>query len=143
MDAASSTAADLATATAPSPSATATSIAEDFSWLSIKDVFLMTVLYVWYMFLFIACFAIVVGGLWLACMLVVLTFQWLVKKGPDFYSNQKEKLEKYWESSRERLIARQNGVRATNQPDAGQVQMSAFEGEEENEVRAKFGRETV
>lgn len=103
----------------------------------------MTVLYVWYMFLFMVCFAIVVGGIWLACMLVVLAFQWLAEKGPDFYSNQKEKLEQYWESSKERFTARQNATRPITQPDAGQVQMSSFEGEEENEVRAKFGRETV
>lgn len=47
MEAATSTAADLATATAPTASATSTSLAADFSWLSISEVFWITVLYVW------------------------------------------------------------------------------------------------
>jgi len=141
MDAASSTAADLATATVPTPSATATSIAADFSWLSITEVFWITVLYVWYMFLFIVCFAIVCGGIWLICMAVVMLFQFLVQHGPGFYSNSREKLEHYWEASKERYVARQNGGRARSQPD--DVQMSGFENGEENEVRSKFGRETV
>ncbi|KUJ12763.1 uncharacterized protein LY89DRAFT_192370 [Mollisia scopiformis] len=141
MDAASSTAADMATATVPSATASATSVASNFGWLSITEVFWITVLYVWYMFLFIVCFAIVCGGIWLVCMAVFMLFQFLAKHGPGLYSNSRERLEQYWEASRERYVKRQSGGRGRSEPD--DVQMDGFEIGEENKVRSKFGKEDV
>lgn len=85
-----------------------------------------------------ACFAIVVGGIWLVGLALVMIFQLLTQHGPGIYSNSRERLEKYWEASKERYATRHNGGRTRNQPDS--VQMSGLE---ENDVRSMFGRETV
>lgn len=138
MDAASSTAADLATATYLSASSTATaaaSVASSFSWLSIKETFLMVVLYMWYMFLFIACGAIIVGGIWLACYAVLAFLGYVCEHGPKMYESSKEWVGKYWKTSE------QTAAGATNQNN--EPQMGGVETERKKEAESKMGTETV
>ncbi|KAE8448464.1 hypothetical protein EG329_009529 [Mollisiaceae sp. DMI_Dod_QoI] len=133
------TAIALVTSTLPSPTATATSLSSDFNFgLSIVDVFYITVLYVWYMFLFMACLAVVCGGIGLVCMAVVYVFQYLAKHGRGIYTTSKERMEQYWESSKERYSARHNAPRVRNQDNDSPI--SDFQ---ESEMRTRFGRETV
>lgn len=138
MDAASSTAADLATTTYLSASSTATatdSVASSFSWLSIKDVFLMVVLYMWYMFLFIACGAVILGGLWLAFYAVLAFCGYMCEHSPKMYESSKECVGKYWKSSKQT---------APGAPDQNnEPQMGGVETEGKTEAESRMGTETV
>ena len=133
MGTAFSTTADLATSTYLSASSTATatataSAASSFSWLSIKEVFLIVVLYLWYMFLFITCGAIIVGGIWLAGYAVFAFLGYLYEHGPKFYESSNEWVGKYWKSSK------QTAAGATNQNN---------ETEGKKEAESRMGTETV
>jgi hypothetical protein len=107
MNATSSTTGNLATATylSVSPTTTATaSVASSFSWNSIKEVFLIVVLYIWYAFLFTACGAIVVGGIWA----VLASFGYLCKWVGE-----------YWEPSEQTAAGAAN---QNNEPQMGEAE---------------------
>ena len=75
-------------------------------------------------------------------MAILLIFQYIAKNGPKFYESSKERLDAYWEASRERY--RERSIGRTSQGRAvDEVQMNGFENGEESVVRAKFGGENV
>jgi uncharacterized membrane protein YgcG len=145
MDAASSASEGIATATYLSASSTPTSdaavIASSFSWLSIKEVFVIVVLYMWYMFLFLACGVVIIGGIYLVCMGVLVLFGVVCEHGPKLYSKSKERLEKYRKSSMDTDIEGQNAGGVTSQ--SGDPQTSGVENGEGSKAEAKLGSESV
>jgi len=68
----------------------------------------VVVLYMWYMFLFLACGVVTIGGIYLVCMGVLVLFEVVCEYCPKLYSKSKERLEKYRKSSMETDIERQN-----------------------------------
>jgi hypothetical protein len=96
MDAASSASASMATSTYQNATAAATAAAtvastvtSSFSWASIKEVFLMVVLYVWYYFLFAACGAIIIGGIYLAFLGIAVCLGQGVEHSPKMWESLK------------------------------------------------------
>jgi hypothetical protein len=147
MDAASSAAADKATSTYLSASSTPTSdasiMASSFSWLSIKDVFLVVLLYMWYMFLFLACGAVIIGTIYLLFIGVAFLFGAIFEHGPKMYESSKKWIGKRGKSSRETDVEAQqeSGEAAKSQTD--EPKKGGDEDEEEDEPQPKYGTETV
>ncbi|KAE9374330.1 hypothetical protein N431DRAFT_437775 [Stipitochalara longipes BDJ] len=146
MDAASSAAGNLATATyenataaATTAAAAASSVASSFSWLSIKEVFIMVLLYVWYMFLFLACGAIIIGGIYLAFLGVAVCLGLGVEHSPKMWESMKTWVAKKRGTAKTADVEAQNGsaegaeAMKSNEPQKKVV----GDGEEEEEAEAK------
>jgi hypothetical protein len=96
MDAATTAAGYLATSTVQNATAAATtaasvasSVESSFSWLSIKEVFVMVLLYVWYFFLFCACGAVIIGGIYLAFLAIAVCCGLGVEQSPKLWESLK------------------------------------------------------
>jgi len=147
MDAASSTAADLATSTYVSASSTAISdasiVASSFSWLSIKEVFLMVLLYMWYMFLFIACGVVIIGGIYLICMGVLLFFGYAAEYVPKMYEGSKKWRGKWFSGSKEGDVEAQNGSDEVVKSQGDEPKRTEAENGEEGEAKSNCATKTV
>lgn len=128
MDAASSAAGGLATSTVQNATAAATaaasvasSVGSGFSWLSIKEVFVIVLLYIWYLFLFFACGAIIIGGIYLAFVAIAVCFGWGVEHSP-----------KLWESLKT-WVAKKRGVVKEADVEAQKGDAEAAEGKKNDE----------
>jgi hypothetical protein len=96
MDAASSAAVNLATSTVQNATAAATtaasvasSVGSSFSWLSIKEVFVTVLLYIWYLFLFFACGAVIIGGIYLVFLAIAVCCGLGVEHSPKLWESLK------------------------------------------------------
>jgi hypothetical protein len=87
------------------------------------------------MFLFIACGAIIIGGIWLACCAILAFFGYVCEHGPKMYDSSKGWMGKSW------MFSKRTAAGATNENSG--PQMGGVEAEGKKEPESRMGTETV
>lgn len=107
-----------------------TSAVSSSDWISLKDVFLVTLLSIYYMVVFIFSFALIGGLAWLAIYGAILFCGWMVEQAPGAYVSCKGRLR----------AARDYVKRSCSTRGDSNVRISSFAEVEEEVLKEKFAK---